>query len=111
MVLDGALCDGQLYIRTQWRDRISKLPSFTQNLLHKLTNEKAYDSPFYKEIDRVLSTHFTIRCVPTPDCFNNSLKGMNPVIYREMQGPSEFTFTGVLENWSITDRLWVVKGR
>jgi pimeloyl-ACP methyl ester carboxylesterase len=33
MILDGALCDGQVYVKTQWRDRISTLPSFTQKLL------------------------------------------------------------------------------
>jgi proline-specific peptidase len=41
LVLDGALSDGQTYIKTQWRDRISQLPSFTQKLLRKLEDEKA----------------------------------------------------------------------
>ena len=41
LVLDGALADGQTYIKTQWRDRISQLPTFTQKLLRKLEDEKA----------------------------------------------------------------------
>jgi hypothetical protein len=110
LILDGALSDGQLYIQTQWRDRISTLPSFTQNLLKKLINERAFDSPLYREIDKVLSSHFTIRCVPRPDIFLDCVKKMNSVIYAEMQGPCEFALSGVLENWSITDRLWKIKG-
>ena len=31
---------GQTYIKTQWRDRISTLPTFTQKLLAKLEAEK-----------------------------------------------------------------------
>jgi proline-specific peptidase len=111
LILDGALCDGQLYIQTQWRDRISTLPMFTQNLLKKLINDKAYDSPIFHEIDRVLSSHFTIRCVPRPDCFTKCLKQMNSVIYREIQGPIEFSLSGVLEHWTITERLWKIKGK
>jgi L-proline amide hydrolase len=33
---------------------------------------------------------------------------MNAVIYREMQGASEFTIGGVLKGWSILDRLPLV---
>jgi pimeloyl-ACP methyl ester carboxylesterase len=111
LILDGALSDGQLYIQTQWRDRISTLPMFTQNLLKKLMNAKAYDSPLYQEIESVLSSHFTIRCVPRPDIFLKCVKQMNRAVYHEIQGPSEFALSGVLENWSITDRLWKIKGR
>jgi proline iminopeptidase len=110
LILDGALSDGQLYIQTQWRDRIATLPMFTQNLLKKLMNAKAFDSPLYQEIDRVLSSHFTIRCVPRPDIFLKCVKQMNRAIYHEIQGPSEFALSGVLENWTITDRLWKIKG-
>jgi len=110
LILDGALCDGETYIQTQWRDRIATLPMFTQNLLKKLLNDKAFDSPLYREIDNILTSHFTIRCVPRPDCFLNCLRKMNNAVYREIQGPSEFALSGVLEKWSITDRLWKIKG-
>ena len=110
LILDGAFSDGQLYFETQWRDRISKLPSFTQNLLKKLILERAFDSPLYGDIDRVLTSHFTIRCVPQPDCFLDCKRKMNPAIYIGIQGPCEFSLSGVLENWSITDQLWKIKG-
>jgi L-proline amide hydrolase len=53
LMLDGALADGQVYIKTQWRDRISTLPTFTQKLLRKLEDEKAYDSPAYAQLEDV----------------------------------------------------------
>ena len=37
----------KVYITTQWRDRISTLPTHTQKVLRKLEDEKAYDSAMY----------------------------------------------------------------
>ena len=105
LMLDGALCDGNLYISTQWRDIISTMPTFTQKLLRKLTDEKAFDTPVYKALEDVLGKHFTCRIVPRPDCYYDSVKGMNTTIYCLMQGESEFTLGGVLADWSITSRL------
>ena len=84
-MLDGALCDGDLYIRTQWRDIISTMPTYTQKLLRKLTDQKAFDSPTYKLLEEVLGEHFTCRIVPRPDCYFDSVKGMNTTIYCLMQ--------------------------
>ena len=85
LMLDGALCDGDLYIRTQWRDIISTMPTYTQKLLRKLTDQKAFDSPTYKLLEEVLGEHFTCRIVPRPDCYFDSVKGMNTTIYCLMQ--------------------------
>ena len=43
------MADPQLYIKTQWRDRISQLPSYSRNLLRKLTDEKKFDRNVLKE--------------------------------------------------------------
>ena len=61
MVLDGALCDGQVYVKTQWRDRISSLPSFTQKLLTELEDTKNYEHPAYDALNLALGKHFTKR--------------------------------------------------
>ena len=45
LILDGALADSEVYIRTQWRDRLSTLPTFTQNLLKRLTAEEQFSDP------------------------------------------------------------------
>lgn len=96
MVLDGALADAQVYIKTQWRDRISQLPSYTQRLLTKLEKEKQQEAPAYvqtptpaaalasectvqtysglflhsyKVIEAALTRMFTVRTLPQPECF------------------------------------------
>ena len=110
LVLDGALCDGQVYIQTQWRDRISTLPTFTQKMLKQIVETKAFDSPLARQMDQIIGYHFTCRSIPRPDCLERSFEKANLEIYRYIQGPSEFSLEGVLENWSITDRLKLVRG-
>ena len=104
LVLDGALSDGDVYIRTQWRDRISTMPPFTQRLLRELEDAEAYDSPAYGALNAALTGHFTTRQVPAPECWGECLRGQNEEIYVGMQGASEFTFGGVLKGWSIVER-------
>jgi proline-specific peptidase len=104
LVLDGALSDGDVYIRTQWRDRISTMPPFTQRLLRELEDAEAYDSPAYGALNAALTGHFTTRQVPAPECWGECLRGQNEEIYVGMQGASEFTFGGVLKDWSIVER-------
>jgi L-proline amide hydrolase len=108
LILDGALADSQLYITSQWRDRISTLPTYSQNLLRKLTDQRQFDTPAYRAITEVLGRHFSCRVVPRPDIWEECIRTMNASIYRAMQGESEFTVSGVLENWSILDRLHLV---
>jgi len=109
MILDGALADDKLYIETQWRDRISTLPTFTQQLLRKLTDEKRFDDPLYEFLDDQLSYHFTCRLLPPADAYLDSIELHNPVIYAKMQGESEFTVGGVLLGWSSVSRLHKIR--
>jgi len=96
IILDGALADGETYITTQWRDRISTLPTYTQQLLRQLEDGQAHQSATYKEIEGVLTSHFTTRLVPKPQCWQACLDGENKAIYTLMQGPSEFTLLVLL---------------
>lgn len=87
------------------------MPTFTQKYLKKLEDEEKHDSPAYKAIETSLSSQFTMRQRPTPDCWHDCFrsdgpgenKGLNFDIYVKMQGPSEFTIGGVLKYWNITD--------
>jgi proline iminopeptidase len=45
------------------------------------------------------------RMDPWPEGLERSFEGLNPAIYMQMQGPSEFTIVGSFKNWDITDRL------
>lgn len=62
----------------------------------------------YGTVEAVLSSHFTTRLTPHPDCWYDCFKGLNKKIYVAMQGASEFTLGGELAAWSITTRLKAV---
>jgi proline-specific peptidase len=95
LVLSGPISDAKNYIAAQWDekegDNLASLPPFVQGRLHALEDEKAYDTPEYEAIDAVLSTFFTMRTAPAPDCDSISANGLNKEIYVGMQGASEFT--------------------
>lgn len=105
LILDGALSDAALYMKTQWEDNLSKLPVLTQERLRLLEEEKACDSPCYKAIEGALTSMFTHRLLPPAQCFLDSLSSANLTIYAAMQGPSEFAISGVLESFNCTARL------
>ena len=94
MILDGALCDSQLYISTQWRDRISTLPAVTQKLLRQVVDTEDFSSPLYHELNDMISRHFTCRTIPRPQCYYDTLKYANLDIYAKMQGNCEFMVSG-----------------
>lgn len=109
ILLDSAFSDGEQYSDNLWKERISTMPLFTQNLLRKVMHNKAFDSPLYHEIENTFTSQFMIRLSPRPDIFNTSLRHMNSAIYQEIQGPSQFILSGLLQSWSVSDDLWKIK--
>jgi len=112
LTLAGPLSDSQLYIRSQWDGQagsLGSLPLYTQHVLRKLDALRAYDSPLYAAEDAALTTFFTTRTVPPPDCFLVSSNGLHNEgsneIYVGMQGASEFTVGGVLGEMNLTGEL------
>ena len=76
-----------IYIyKTQWRDRISTLPTVMQRILTNLEQSQQFDSTLYQEIESQLGKMFSCRVVPRPDCFSASLEGMDHKLYSLMQG-------------------------
>ena len=90
MILDGALCDSQLYISTLWRDRISTLSFVIQKFLRESLLIGDYYSPQYRNICEIVSRQFTCRREPRPQCYYDSLKYANKEISTKFLGPCEF---------------------
>jgi len=109
LILDGAFSDSQYYSECQWKELLCSLPTCTQAYLKKLTDEERFECKGYKIMNKFLSPQFTCRQLPPPLCYLNSDLGENKIIYTAMQGASEFCVGGVLKNWSIVDRLHLVK--
>ena len=108
LTLIGPLSDAKSYIDAQWDSRdgnLGTLPPFMQDRIHALEENHQYDSAEYQAIDDVLTTYFTLRTAPAPDCFTESAAGLNKDIYVGMQGASEFTMRGKLESFNLTARL------
>lgn len=108
LTLAGPLSDAKTYIDAQWDEEegnLGSLPPFVQDRIQSLEKDGAYDSTEYKAIDEVLTTFFTLRTAPSPDCFRRAEERVNTEIYVGMQGPSEFTFSGTLEGFNVTGRL------
>ena len=108
MVLSGPLSQAKLYIDSQWSQvdgTVGGLPPYVQDRIRLLEETAAYDSREYQDIIGTLTSQFTIRTAPYPDCFLDSSDGMNEEIYVGMQGESEFTIGGTLRTLNITHRL------
>jgi L-proline amide hydrolase len=109
LLLDGALCDPHLYIQTQWRDRLGTLPDFSQRMLKDIIARKDFSHPALPLLDDALGKMFSLRTVPRPDVWQKCFDQMDKTIYVEMQGVCEFTIGGLLETWSVIERLHLVQ--
>eukprot|EP00931_Biecheleriopsis_adriatica_P055997 TRINITY_DN33197_c0_g1_i1.p1 TRINITY_DN33197_c0_g1~~TRINITY_DN33197_c0_g1_i1.p1 ORF type:complete len:447 (-),score=67.78 TRINITY_DN33197_c0_g1_i1:189-1529(-) len=112
LVLSGPLSDAQLYIQSQWDQRIGSLGSLPLSVQHRLQHleaERAYDSASYEELNTYITPFFTSRTVPLADCLLKAVANLDSdvskSIYVGMQGHSEFSIGGVLGSMNLTGRL------
>ncbi len=78
--------------------------------LEKLEANQDYDSPAYEEIMmEKLYPKMLCRTKPWPEPLDRSFRHLNPKIYTQMQGKSEFLVTGNLKDWERWDRLHEIK--
>jgi len=105
LVLASSLSDAKLYIRSQQQHRHTTLPPVMQRFLIQVELEKDYENPIYQQLSNHLLGYWTCRTFPLPDCVIASLQAINTEIYFIMQGPSEFSMSGVLEYYNVTAEL------
>ena len=68
--------------------------------------ERGYTScPEYLGAVSVFYKRHLCRLDPWPSSIEESFAQMSPVVYQTMWGPSEFTCTGRLRDWDVSDRL------
>lgn len=112
LILSGPLSDAQLYINAQWDPEVGTVgrsPVFVQKRIHELENARMYNSEEYKMIVDVLTTRFTYRTAPPPDCVSESFASLNTEVYVALQGASEFTVGGALGVFNCTGELGKVR--
>ncbi|MFT8977520.1 MULTISPECIES: proline iminopeptidase-family hydrolase [Liquorilactobacillus] len=77
--------------------------------MKKIESENKLSDKHYNELLLKLYQKCICRVVPWPDAVNRSFEHTNEQVYNTLQGPTEFTITGSLKNWSIRDRLSQLK--
>jgi proline-specific peptidase len=70
-----------------------------------MRGDGTYDSPEYRAAMMEFYRHYLARRQPWSAEIEKSFADLNPDVYVYMQGPSEFTITGTLKDYDVTDRL------
>jgi L-proline amide hydrolase len=85
----------------------ARLPADVQAVLDRHEAAGTTDDAEYTEAAMVFNRRHVCRVDPWPDCVLRSFDFIerHGVVYRTMNGPSEFHVTGTLREWSVVDRL------
>ena len=103
-ILSSTLSSARLWEREQHR-RISYMPKKYQDALARALSEGCYEDPDYLEaLEVFMDQHCNPRVSPLPDCLTRPKKAGREA-YLVGWGPNEFTPTGTLSGFEVTDRL------
>jgi len=96
VVLGGALASAKVYIEAQWdpvEGNLGTLPDIMQATIKNFEEAEDFQNEAYLSICEDLTTHFTFRTFPAPECVAQGGTVFNEEVYVRMQGPSEFSIT------------------
>lgn len=93
------------------RRLLDALPTEIQSAIREHEEAGTTDSPAYQEATMAFYRRHLCRVDPWPDYFVRTFEKFmtNPTVYSTMWGPSEFCATGLLKEWSMTDRLGEIR--
>ena len=80
------------------------LPAETQAAIARGEASGDFDSDEYQAASLEFMQRYVCRLDVSPDGLVRSIEAHNPAVYREMQGPSEFTITGNFKDWDRVER-------
>lgn len=105
LIVSGGLASVSLTVKEVHR-LIDNLPEWAKSAIKKYGDAGDYTNPEYiKASGEFMSRHF-IRVSPVPDDVMTSLEyAEKRDTYRIMNGPNEFTITGTIMGWDITDEI------
>ena len=92
----------------QWVEETAKLrallPPDVQDTLQRHEAAGTTESPEYESATTEFYRRHLCQTYPWPDCVQRTFDAIG-VVYRTMNGPSEFHVTGTLRDWDIVHRL------
>ncbi|KAF5072911.1 Proline iminopeptidase [anaerobic digester metagenome] len=104
LILSGPLLDADRWVADQ-RANLAAFPDGMQEAVREGEASGNFDSPAYQEAMEAYYARHVCRTDPWPECLNRSLERLAMPIYLGMWGPSEFTCTGTLREFSVAGRL------
>lgn len=106
MTLANAPASMELWVQGT-RELLRRLPEDVQATVREHELAGTTDSRAYAEAVDVFYHHFLCRVDPFPKDLQASFAATeaDPTVYQTMIGPSEFSVTGTLRDWSVVDRL------
>jgi L-proline amide hydrolase len=89
------------------RELLGTLPPEAAGAIRRHEEAGTTDSPEYQAAINEFYTRYVCRLDPWPDALVATFDAVeaDPTVYGTMNGPSEFTVTGTIRAWSVTDRL------
>jgi proline-specific peptidase len=99
----------------QWVEETAKLraqlPQDVQETLERHERAGTTQDPEYEQACEVFYRRHVCRTDEWPDCVRRSFRFLaeHGLVYRTMNGPSEFHVTGTLRDWSVVDRLGEIR--
>ncbi|MBP2134021.1 proline iminopeptidase [Methanomicrobium sp. W14] len=104
LVLSSPLLDTNRWIDDQ-KSYLSELPGDVRENIRIAEETKDYDSKGYRDaMDLYYSLHLC-RLNPWPDILVKSFEKTSAEVYMYMWGPSEFTCTGTLKSFNLSEEL------
>ncbi len=86
---------------------LATLPDSVQEVIATHEAAGTYDAPEYQDAVMAFYGQYLWRQEPGPD-IDSSFAGFNAALYGYMWGPSEFTATGTLRDFDVTDSLRLI---
>ena len=87
------------------RRLITTLPPESQQAITRAESSGDYSHDNYRAAKKAWAKRYLCRATPYPARLALADKHMNAAIYTHMWGPSEFSCTGILQDWDVSDRL------
>lgn len=91
------------------RECVRKLPKKYRDLIMKCEETGDFDSGEYQKAMKYFDRQYVLRSEKKLDCVVKGMSKFGAEVYKHMWGPSEFTATGTLKDYSLVERLHEIK--
>ncbi|WP_229768117.1 proline iminopeptidase [Sulfodiicoccus acidiphilus] len=109
LIVSSGLSSVPLTIR-EMRRLISQLPGHQRRAIEEHGEKGEFDHPDYVEAVSEFYRRHLLRVEPMPEAVKRTfLYTERRKTYRIMNGPNEFTITGTIRNWDVTERLDTIR--